>query len=181
MLGYNFRLTEIQAAIGIEQLKKLDAEIIIRQKYARMYDEALTKFDFIETTIYDDRTHSYYVQAFRFNEKKAGISRDKYIEAVKEELSVVEKRENEGVPIGCGYVKPLYLLPIFQKKYAYTKQGFAFKDEINYTKGLCPNVEDLHYKELFSHDFTRSPLKIDDVNDVIKAYVKVANSLNELK
>ncbi|MCK5293369.1 MAG: DegT/DnrJ/EryC1/StrS family aminotransferase [Arcobacteraceae bacterium] len=181
MIGFNFRLTEIQAAIGIEQLKKLDKEIEIRQKYAKMYDEALTKFDFIETTIYDNRTHSYYIQAFRFDEKKAGISRDRYIEAVKEELTAVERRENEGVPIGCGYVKPLYLLPIFQTKHAYNKQGFAFKDKINYKQGLCPNVEDLHYKELFSHDFTRSPLTIEDVNDVINAYVKIANNINELK
>lgn len=181
MLGFNFRLTEIQAAIGIEQLTKLDGELKIRQKYAKLYDDALTKFDFIETTILDNRTHSYYVQSFRFDEKKAGISRDRFIEAVKAELMPVEKRENEGVPIYVGYVRPLYLLPIFQEKMAYNKQGFAFKEEINYKKGLCPNVEELHYKELFSHDLTRSPLTIDDVNDVIDSYTKVATNLQELR
>ncbi len=181
MLGFNFRLTEIQAAIGIEQLKKLDDEIRVRQSYAKLYDEALTKFDFIKTTTLNNRTHSYYIQAFRFDEKKAGISRDRFIEAVKAELMPVEKREDEGVPIGCGYVKPLYLLSIFQKKLAYNKIGFGFKDKISYDKGLCPNVEELHYKELFSHDFTRSPLTMTDINDVIKAYVKVANNIEELK
>jgi len=181
MLGFNFRLTEIQAAIGIEQLKKLDKELQIRQKYAKLYDDALSKFDFLSTTILENRTHSYYVQAFRFSEKKAGISREKYIEAVKAELMPVDNREKEGVPIYGGYVKPLYLLPIFQKKYAYNKQGFAFKDTISYNKGTCPNVEDLHYKELFVHDFTRSPLTQDDVNDIINAYVKVANNINQLK
>jgi len=181
MLGFNFRLTEIQAAIGIEQLKKLDEELQIRQKYAKLYDDALTKFDFIESTILNNRTHSYYIQAFRFDEKKAGISRDTFINAVKAELMPVEKRENEGVPIYGGYVRPLYLLPIFQEKMAYNKQGFAFKEEINYQKGLCPNVESLHYKELFSHDLTRSPLTIDDVNDVIDAYTKVATNLQELR
>ncbi len=181
MLGFNFRLTEIQAAIGIEQLKKLDTELQVRQKYAKLYDEALTKFDFIETTTLNNRTHSYYIQAFRFDEKKAGISRDTFINAVKSELMPVEKRENEGVPIYVGYVRPLYLLPIFQEKMAYNTKGFAFKDEINYQKGLCPNVEELHYKELFSHDLTRSPLTINDVQDVIDAYTKVANNLQELK
>lgn len=70
MLGFNFRITELQAAIGIEQLKKLDEEVSIRQQYAKMYNDALTQFDFIETSVFDDRTHSYYVQAFRFDEKK---------------------------------------------------------------------------------------------------------------
>jgi len=181
MLGFNFRLTEIQAAIGIEQLKKLDKELEIRQKYAKMYDDALTQFDFLSTTKLDNRTHSYYGQSFRFDEQKAGISRDKFIEAVKAELMPVQGREKEGVPIGCGYVKPIYLLPIFQNKQAYNKQGFAFKNTISYDKGTCPNVEKLHYKELFGHDFTRSPLTINDINDVIKAYVKVANNIHELK
>lgn len=181
MIGFNFRLTEIQAAIGLEQLNKLDDELFIRQKYAKMYDEALTSFDFIKASIFEDRTHSYYIQAFRFDEKKAGITREQYINAVKAELSVVELREKEGVPIYCGYVRPLYLLPIFQNKLAYTQKGFAFKDNINYEKGICPNVEQLHYKELFTHDLTRSPLSLDDVNDVINAYVKVAENINELK
>ena len=181
ILGFNFRLTEIQAAIGIEQLKKLDNEIKIRQKYAKMYDDALTQFNFIQTTILDNRTHSYYGQSFRFDENIAGISRDTYIKAVIAELMPVKGREKEGVPIGQGYVKPLYLLSIFENKLAYNKKGFAFKDTITYKKGLCPNVEDLHNKELFSHDFTRSPLTMDDVNDIIKAYVKVASNIDELK
>ena len=181
MIGFNFRLTEIQAAIGIEQLKKLDHELQVRQHYAKLYDEALTKFDFISTTTLENRTHSYYVQVFQFDEVKAGVSREQFINAVKAELAPVEKRENEGVPIGMGYVKPLYLLPMFQNKFAYNKQGFAFKESVNYEKGLCPNVEELHYKKLFSHDFTRSPLTLEDVNDVINAYVKVCKNISELK
>ena len=146
-----------------------------------MYDDALTQFDFIETTTYDDRTHSYYVQMFRFYEEKAGVSREKFIEAVRAELEVVEGREKEGVPIGMGGVKPLYFHPVFQKKWAYKEQGYAFKENISYDKGLCPNFEELHFKRLFSHDFTRSPLSENDIKDVIAAYVKVAQNIEELK
>ncbi|MGA1941135.1 DegT/DnrJ/EryC1/StrS family aminotransferase [Arcobacter sp. YIC-310] len=181
MLGFNFRLTEIQAAIGIEQLKKLDDELKIRQKYAKMYDDAFSKYPFIKTTKLDKRTHSYYVQAFEFLEDIAQVSRNKFITAVKAELEPVEGRENEGVPIGQGYVKPIYLLPMFQKKIAYNKQGFAFKDEISYEKGTCPNVEKFHHKTLWTHDFTRSPLDEEDINDVINAYIKVCENLDELK
>ena len=181
MLGYNFRLTEIQAAIGIEQLKKLNAEITLRQEYAKLYDEALTQFDFITTTILENRTHCYYGQAFQFHSSKAGISRERFLDAVKAELMPVSGREKEGVPIGGGYVKPLYLIPLFQKKLAYNKSGISFKKTVHYEKGLCPNVENLHYHTLFVHDFTRSPLSIDDVNDVIKAYVKVCENIHELQ
>lgn len=181
MLGFNFRLTEIQAAIGIEQLKKLDTELKIRQEYAKLYNEALDKYDFIKTVKLDNRTHAYYFQTFQFLEDTAGISRDKFITAVKAELEAVEGRENEGVPIGQGYVKPLYLIPMFQNKIAYNSKGFAFKDEISYEKGTCPVVEDMHYNKLWTHDFTRSPLSLDDVNDVISAYVKVCENIDELK
>lgn len=181
MLGFNFRLTEIQAVIGIEQLKKLQSELEVRQKYAKMYDEALGKYPFIKTTKLENRTHSYYVQAFEFLEDIAKVSRDKFIMAVKAELEAVQDRENEGVPIGQGYVKPIYLLPMFQNKIAYNKQNFAFKDEISYEKGICPNVEKFHYKTLWTHDFTRSPLSKEDVNDVINAYIKVCENLDELK
>ena len=48
-------------------------------------------------------------------------------------------------------------------------------------KGTCPVVEDMHYNKLWTHDFTRSPLSLDDVNDVISAYVKVCENIDELK
>ncbi|AXX93547.1 DegT/DnrJ/EryC1/StrS aminotransferase [Malaciobacter molluscorum LMG 25693] len=181
MLGFNFRLTEIQAAIGIEQLKKLNSELKIRQQYAKMYDEALSKYPFIKITRLENRTHSYYVQAFQFIEDIAKVSRDKFINAVKAELEVVEGRENEGVPIGQGYVKPIYMLPMFQNKIAYNKRNFAFKEEINYEKGTCPNVEKFHFHTLWTHDLTRSPFTKEDVNDIINAYVKVCENLDELR
>jgi perosamine synthetase len=182
MLGFNFRLTEIQAAIGRIQLKKLKDEVDIRNKYAKKYNEALKTIDFIEIIQNSsNRLHSFYVQGFLFNEKKAGISRKKYLDAVRAELEVVEGRENEGVPIYEGYSKPLYLLPLFQKRQVYKDVGFAFKNNISYSKGICPVVEKLYEKELFFHDFTRSPLNEKDIEDVINAYIKVSENIDELK
>lgn len=182
MLGFNFRLTEIQAAIARIQLKKLKDEVDIRNKYAKKYNEALKTIDFIEIIQNSsNRLHSFYVQGFLFNEKKAGISRKKYLDAVRAELEVVEGRENEGVPIYEGYSKPLYLLPLFQKRQVYKDVGFAFKNNISYSKGICPVVEKLYEKELFFHDFTRSPLNEKDIEDVINAYIKVSENIDELK
>lgn len=181
MLGFNFRLTEIQAAIGRAQLRLLKNEIEIRQKQAKLYDQAFEKYDFIKTTKLENRTHSYYIQAFQFDEEKAGISRKVFLDAVIEELTLVETREDEGVPIYGGYMKPIYLLPLFQKKIVYKNGHFPFNESIRYDKGLCPIVEDMHYNKLWYHDFTKSSLSDDDVEDVIKAYQKVCDNINELK
>lgn len=181
MLGFNFRLTEIQAAIGRVQLKKLRKEVEIRQKYALQFNDAFEKYDFITTTHLSDRTHSYYFQAFQIDSEKTGVERENFLEAVRAELMPIRTREDEGVPIYGGYVKPLYLIPMFQRKVVYKNGNFPFKDNIQYNKGICPIVEEMYYKKLWVHDFTKSSLKEDDVMDVIKAYKKVCDNINELK
>lgn len=180
MLGFNFRMTELQAAIGREQLKKLDREVLIRQKYAKTYNDAFKQFPQVEVHEPKDRTHAYYGQAFKFADPESKVINKRFVEAVKAELMPVQGREAEGVPIGAGYVKPLYLLPMFQHKQAY-KDGFPFNGNENYAKGLCPVVEKMHYESLWVHDLTRSPLSEEDIQSVVDAYVKVLENIEELK
>jgi perosamine synthetase len=180
MLGYNFRMTELQAAMGRVQLReRLLPELELRRKYAAQFSEALNSFEFINVPTQDDRVHSYYVQAFQFDEGVAGVAREKYLEAVRAELEPVEGRENEGVPIYGGYTRPLYMLPIFQNKKCY--KGLDVFGSASYEKGTCLNTEELHHKILWYHDFTRGPLSQEDVNDVIAAYTKVAKNIDQLR
>lgn len=179
MIGFNMRLTELQAAIGRVQIKKIMPEVKNRQKIASMFNKAFAEFDFIQIFEYSDREHSYYFQPFVYLQEKTGVPRERVIDAIRAELSHVEKREDEGVPISGGYVRPIYLLPMFQKKVAY-KDGFPFTGKENYDKGICPVVEDMHFNKIFSHDFTRSPLSEEDVNDVISAYRKVFKNIKSL-
>lgn len=181
MLGFNFRLTELQAAIGRTQLKKLKNEVEIRQKHAALFDKAFEKYDFIYTTQLVNRTHSYYFQAFQIDAEKVGVKREKFLEAVRAELPAVRSREDEGVPIYGGYVKPLYLIPMFQKKIVYNNGSYPFNDNVKYDKGICPVVEDMHENKLWVHDFVKSSLKEEDVLDIVKAYQKVCDHIDELK
>ncbi|MBU1895909.1 DegT/DnrJ/EryC1/StrS family aminotransferase [Patescibacteria group bacterium] len=182
MLGFNFRLTEIQAAIGRVQLKKLKDLIEERTKNADYLAERLSQIPGIKFPgVREKATHAYYLQPFLYDEETIGVRRDTFIEAVKAELAATELREQEGVLIGCGYVKPLYLMPLFQKKIALGSQGYPFNNSaVKYDKGICPVVEKLHEKILFHHDLMRPPATKSDMDDVVRAFEKVYSNKKEL-
>jgi perosamine synthetase len=119
--------------------------------------------------------HVYYLQAFKFKEDIIGINRDIFIKAVAEELPSAELRENTGKLIYVGYVKPLYLQNIYQKR-TISKCSFncpRYDGEVNYNEGICPTTERMHFKELFYHEYMRPPMDINDLNDFINAFEKV--------
>src|SRR3989344_562923 len=184
MVGFNFRLTELQAAIGREQLKKLKTLFDERIKNCNYLNEQLSKIPGIRSPgLRPDATHAYYLHPFLFDEAKVGVHRDIFINAVKAELPATALRELEGQQIGVGYTKPLYLLPLFQKQIAIGSQGFPFTTAshlLSYEKGLCPVAEDLYEKKLFTHEFMRPPATREDLNDVIRAFQKVYEHRNEL-
>lgn len=180
LIGFNFRLTELQAAIGREQLKKLSPEVQVRQAMAAEYCKAINGISFLSAPEKEDRKAAYYGQGFRFDQNAAGISRTKFLEALCAELMPVTTRENEGVPIYGGYVKPIYLQPMFQKRAAY-KGGYPFTGTEAYQKGVCPVTEKLYESELWLHDLTRSPLTKKDSKDVIDAIHKVAENIEDLR
>lgn len=173
MIGFNMRMTEINAAIIREQLKKLDGFVEMRQENAEFFNKELSKIPAIRPAkIREDCTHSYYVQAFHFDNKL--IHRNKFIEAVKAELTEEIGRIDKGVPIGCGYIQPLYLMPLFQ-----TKNHWALEGR-NYLKGLCPVTEKLWEDELFISMYHNLPLSQQDKNDIVEAFNKVWENKEEI-
>lgn len=187
MVGSNFRLTELQAAIGRAQLRKLPGLLEERIKNCNYLAEKLSTFPGIHSPkIRENCEHVYYIQPFLFDEEIVGVSRDVFIEAVKAELPTTELRESEGKQMSCGYVKPLYLLPMFQKRIALGSKGYPFVSPfydgtVSYEKGICPVVESLHEKKLFSHDYMRPPATQADLDDVVAAFAKVYELRQELK
>ncbi|MCK5342265.1 MAG: DegT/DnrJ/EryC1/StrS family aminotransferase, partial [Candidatus Heimdallarchaeota archaeon] len=186
MVGFNFRMNEIEAAIGRCQLKKLEGLVNKRIENAEYLAKELSNMVGITpSSLRKDCVHAYYVQCFKYDENTIGISRDKFIEAVKAELPVTELREGEGVNLSGGYVKPLYLEPMYQNLIAYGEKGCPFKCPMyegipNYDKGLCTVTEKLHEKELFGHEFMRPSMTKDDLDDVVKAFEKVMQHKEEI-
>jgi perosamine synthetase len=134
--------------------------------------------------IHPEAKHAFYVQAFKFDSQRAGVHREKFIDAVKAELPLMELREEEGVLINCGYVRPLYLQSLYQKRIAFGKNGYPFTlagDHVSYDKGICPVVERMYFDEIFTMDLCHPSMTQQDLNDVITAFYKVWDGRNSLR
>ena len=137
IVGYNFRMGEIEAAIGIEQLKKLKSIVNQRQENASEFNQILKDLPGIVTPkVPQENTHAYYVYPLKIVKDKMRVN--KFILA--EEL-----KKNGILGISTKY-QNLHLLPIFQQKIAYGSTGFPWTLETvktDYSKGLCPIAEEL--------------------------------------
>ena len=177
MVGYNYRMTEMECAIAREQLKKLPQLIQERIENVNYLEKHLNTLPFL--TLPKRRgEHAFYVHPLRFSEEIAGMSRELFVAAIKAELPRTLLRDESDVLLSYGYVKPLYLQPLYQEKIALSFSNFSNQ---NYTKGLCPVTEQMHYKELITHELMRPGMTKEDLDDVIAAFYKVWEHRDELR
>ncbi|HAZ10382.1 MAG TPA: DegT/DnrJ/EryC1/StrS family aminotransferase [Candidatus Omnitrophica bacterium] len=182
MIGFNFRMTEIEAAIARSQLRKLKKLLRERQENCDYFARHISDIPALKVPkVRPGCTHAYYAYPIKFNENIAGISRKRFVEAVSAELVPVKS----GLVMNLGYAKPLYLQPMYQKKIAYGSSGCPFKKpwydgNINYRKGICPVTERMYEKELFSHELIKPSMAKKDLDDVIKAFHKAWQHRDEL-
>ena len=97
-----------------------------------------------------------------FDLTKGALHRDRFINAVKAELTGELSRPDRPM-LGCGYIRPLYRMPIFDD------------NSENY-----PIVEELWQEKLFINMYHCLPLSDDDISDIFYAFEKVYNNINEL-
>lgn len=182
MIGFNMRMTEIEAAITREQLKKLDWLVKERRKNVGYLEERLSGLPFLTMPkVRKNCTHSYYVHALKYDEAQTGITRERFTQAVQAELMPIKLRESEGVKVGLGYLKPLYAQPLFRQKTAYGNTRYPFTEKENYQKGICPVCEKVCDSETIFHEYMRPFMTTKDLDDVVEAFHKVAGHLDELR
>jgi dTDP-4-amino-4,6-dideoxygalactose transaminase len=177
IIGSNYRLSELHAAVAIEQLKKMNKLNKPRVELANYLTVKLKKFHWLEAPqILKNSTHVFYVYPIKFKEELIGIKRSTLVKAM----------AAEGFPLGEGYVKPLYLMPLYQKKEIYPKSKFPFiskdyKTEVSYKKGICPVAEKMYEKELILAIICNSERTKKDIDLFIKAIRKIESNIKELK
>jgi len=177
ILGWNYRMTELEAAVGVAQFAKLDKLTDHRIHLAGYLSKKISNFLPIlaPPEIRSYAKHVYFVYPMKYNSAKAGIPRDRFAEAVRA----------EGVPMGAGYVRPIYLEPIYQQLLCYGDRGCPFtcpfyENKITYPKGACEICERMHYEELVITPICRYPLTEADIDDFVKAIEKVLENKEEL-
>ena len=119
-LGHNYRLTDLAAALGVEQMKKIDRIINTRVGNASLYTEGLSSIEGIITPkIMENNTHVFHQYTIRVTEQY-GKTRDELMTFLK---------ENE---IGCGvyYPKPLHLHEHFRKM-GYKEGDFPVSEKLS--------------------------------------------------
>jgi dTDP-4-amino-4,6-dideoxygalactose transaminase len=176
MLGYNFRMGEIEAAIASVQLKKLASRVKSRQRIAEELNAGLCSLKGLKVPIVSvGSTHVYYVYGLVLDLKVLSVSREKIITALRA----------EGVPsIMSGY-QNIHLLPLFRNKVAYGTKGFPWTltssaAAIKYGPGLCPIAEELHEKSFIGLNICMNELPSEDVDLIIQAFHKVWENLDQL-
>ena len=176
IVGYNFRLGEIECAIGIEQLKKLNSMLDSRKLVADKLNKGLKGLKGLRTPITKKGyTHSFYMYFMVLDEKVIGISRDKIYDAL-----IAEGMQG----LNKSYAN-LHLLPMYQKKIAYGSKGFPWssdicKRDVSYKKGICPVAEKLNDNSYLGFEMCLFELSNDDVNEIINAFQKVWENLKYL-
>ena len=167
--GFNYRMTELQAAVCRVQLNKLDGLNVERLKLVKQLNNGLRVFDFL--VVPEERRDcesTYYVYPLKFLSEIAGIKREQFVEAV----------NAEGINFFQGYVKPLYTQPVYQKRSLF-KNGYPFSAienkscRMEYNIGICPNAEKLHFDQMIINEHIRLPNTEEDVRDIINAIHKI--------
>jgi dTDP-4-amino-4,6-dideoxygalactose transaminase len=107
-LGYNYRLDELSAAVGIGQLEKLDRVLALRSAVAERYGELLVGVDGVETLRADDADHgrSWFVYVVLL---APGIGRD----------DVIARLADDGIP-SKPYLPSIHLQPYYRERFGYS-------------------------------------------------------------
>ncbi|MFV0520497.1 MAG: UDP-4-amino-4,6-dideoxy-N-acetyl-beta-L-altrosamine transaminase [Lachnospirales bacterium] len=146
-LGYNYRMTDLQAALGTSQLSKIEMFSKRRKEIVEAYNKAFTNIPEIiiqEEIAESDTTRHLYV--IKLNKEKLNASRDEIYKAL--------NGENVGLQV---HYMPVYFHPYYQS--------------LGYKKGICPKAEDL-YENIITIPLYFS-LSDEEVNNVILAVKKV--------
>lgn len=174
MLGWNYRMNEVEAAISRVQLSKLEDLLIKRREFVDYLNEKLKPVKGIITPVVKKGcTHTYYRYALKLDKSKIPIPGEVFIKALRA----------EGMDFYPGY-EPLYLQPLYQRKIVYGNAGCPFtcpyyKGNVDYSPGLCPNAEKLR-DVILSTEVVRPPLQFKDMDEIFEAICKVVDNVDEI-
>lgn len=176
-LGWNYRMTEFQGAILLQQLARLAAQNAKRARNASYLAQRLSEIpgiDPLKTPSYATK-HSYHIFIFRFRQDEFGIARKDFLAAL----------EKEGIPCSSGYAHPLYKNPMFVNQNFYPRgcpvNCRPYDQNIDYRSfaNLCPNVERA-CREAVWFEHRQLLAEESDMDEIVQAIGKIYECRQEL-
>ena len=153
ILGYNYRLSDIHASLGISQLKKLDKFVERRREIVKKYNEAFISVDWLAIPYEKPGVYSaFHLYVLQIDFDKIGKPR----------REVMEELKSRNIGTQVHYI-PVHTQPYYQENYGYKR-------------GDCPIAEDYYEKALSIPLYPR--MINDDVDYVIKSIVELKNETN---
>jgi|SaaInlStandDraft_6_1057023.scaffolds.fasta_scaffold04618_2 perosamine synthetase len=161
IIGFNYRLTSLQASIAISQLGRLDELNKQRVVLAKKLSTMLSEFNFLQSPVVRENcSHVFYLYPMIFDKDKIGISRDQFLFAM----------QKEGAPVS-NYVRPLYRLPLYAHKFGQLEC---------YDPDNFPNVEGLWKDKMVTTNICRPPLSEEHIYKFINAIRKIYKYRKEI-
>ena len=136
-LGYNYRMSELQAALGLSQVRRLEQVVARRQAVARRYMERfLDNHDVVLPTVSPETVMSWFVFVLRLSDQYTAEERDRIIEGM-------HRHEVGGAP----YFPCIHLQPVYREMFGYKEGDFPIAERISQRTIAVPFYTTLSAKD----------------------------------
>lgn len=152
-LGYNYKITDIQAALGITQLSKLDRFLAFRKEYASQYSDAFKEIDALDVPFQASFAHSaWHLYLICLRLEKLNCSRNQ----------IFKELQSRSIGVNVHYI-PVYYHPYYRN--------------LGFEKGICPYAEDLYERMITLPLFPKMGSEavqyvISNVKEVLQNHIK---------
>jgi dTDP-4-amino-4,6-dideoxygalactose transaminase len=174
-IGLNYRMGEMEAAVASVQFARLRELNAARIALADHMTRRLRELPgIVAPMVADGCSHVYYFYVMKYDASITGIPRDLFCRAV----------NAEGFSLRSGYLRPIYLEPVYQRRIAFGEKGFPFSANprganLSYAPGICPTTERLQNEQLMLTSIY-PPMTNEYVDQFVEAMAKVLASRDDL-
>lgn len=172
IVGFNFRMPELAATLGLAQLERIDELVERAESLAKRLTEGTSNLKgFTVPSVRAGCRHNYFMWSAKIDPAQFGVSRSAFSAAL----------TAEGFPNAQGYVEPIYRIPMFQKRIAIGSNGFPFNlSDRTYPNGLCPVAEAMRDTQLLQFQPVSWDVDDEQVEMMIEAIHKVHGARERL-